>query len=394
MPEQYDDRTGARIAAHRKRSGLTQRGLAQRIPYSYSLLRHVEAGHKAPSPQLVAAVARALGVPITALTGHSVHSLHPDHVAALIRPIREALDLYDLPTDLYQPSATTADLVVAADALCRDVRAARLQQAAAALPSLLADLTMVCRDRPATDAWRALSSAYRSAHDVATKFSYGDLAVRALDRMGWATERASDPVLGAVRQYKRALSYRSRESQYHVGLSMVAEGHRFLAQAQVGTEASAVAGQLHLGAAVIAARADDGTAAEAHLGQARELAARTGEVGTVYWLSFGPANVGVHETFARLELRQFDEAYAAARAVRPPRGWATSRRAAHLVDQARAEMETGRTDAALASLSLARKLAPQQTRFQPRVRETVQGLLHMRRRSPDALSRMATWVGC
>ncbi|TDC19222.1 XRE family transcriptional regulator [Streptomyces sp. 8K308] len=388
------DRTGARIAAHRKRAGLTQRGLAQRIPYSYSLLRHVEAGHKKASPQLTAAVARALGVPVTALTGSSVHTLRPDRVAALVRPIRESLDVYDLPVDAYLPQAPAVELATAADGLCRDVRAARLHLAAASLPSLLLDLFVACRERPTTELWRSLASTCRSAHDVATKLGYQDLAALALDRMGWAAERASDPVLAAIRQYKRALSYRSRSAQHHIGLRMVAEGHRLLGEgAGDGLAARAAAGQLHLGAAVLAARTTDVSLMEAHLAQAGELAERTGEIGHVHWLSFGPANVSAHETFARLELRQFDAAYAAARAVRPPRGWATSRRAAHLVDQARAELETGRTDAALTSLSLARRLAPQQTRFHPRVRETVQGLLHIRRRSPYALSRLAAWVG-
>ncbi|RKN61845.1 XRE family transcriptional regulator [Streptomyces klenkii] len=393
MPNPDDDRTGARIAAHRKRAGLTQQGLAQRIPYSYSLLHQVEAGHKKASPQLVAAVARTLGIPVTALTGHPVHHLRPDHVAALVQPIREALDLYDLPTDCFMPASTTPDLAAAADALCRDVRAARLQQAAAALPSLLTELTVICRERPTTESWRALASACRSAHDVAVKLGYPDLASLALERMGWAAEGAGDAVLAAIRQYRRALAYRNRGARHAIALSMVAEGHRLLGQAEPGLERDAVTGQLHLGAAVIAARANDAARVEDHLGQAREIARQTGEAGRVHWLSFGPANVGVHTVFARLELRQFDAAYAAAKAVRPPRGWATSRRAAHLVDTARAEMETGRTDAAIASLGAARRLAPQQTRFHPRARETVRGLLHLRRQSPDALSRMAAWIG-
>ncbi|TDC60741.1 helix-turn-helix domain-containing protein [Streptomyces hainanensis] len=388
-----DDSTGARIAAQRKRAGLTQRGLALRIPYSYSLLRHVEAGHKKASPQLTAAVARALDIPVTALIGPAAHALRPHRVAALIGPVREALDLYDLPTDPCLPQAPAAELVAAADGLCRDVRAARLQLAAASLPSLLVDLIVACRERPTTELWRALASTCRSAHDVATKLGYQDLAALALDRMGWAAERASDPEFAAIRQYKRALSYRSRTARHHIGLSMVADGHRILKAADGGEATRVVTGQLHLAAAVLSSRAHDLSGVESHLAQAREIAERTGEAGHVHWLSFGPANVAAHETFARLELRQFDAAYAAARSVRAPRGWATSRRAAHLVDQARAELETGRTDAALASLTLARKLAPQQTRFHPRVLDTLRGLLHIRRRSPQALSRLAAWAG-
>src|SRR4051812_45037300 len=96
-----DEHAGSRIAHHRKRAGLTQRGLAQRIPYSYSLLTQVESGHKPASPDLVATVARALSVDVTALTGQPyVTELQQDRLAELVRPIREALDLYDVGADL------------------------------------------------------------------------------------------------------------------------------------------------------------------------------------------------------------------------------------------------------------------------------------------------------
>lgn len=393
MPSPADERIGARIAAARKRAGLTQRGLAMLIPYSYSLLRHVESGHRSASPQLVAAVARALHLPPTALTGASMH-LRPDRVAALVRPLREALDLWDLPgPDEYRPTATARDLAVGADEVCALVRATRLSHAAAQLPGLLLDLTMVCRETPSPALWRALASAYRSTHDVAAKLRYPDLAALALDRMGWAADRAGDAQLAAIRQYKRALGYRGAEAQHDIGLRMIHVGHAALGQDSEQREVLAVAGQLHLGAAVLAARAGRRSVADEHLAEAEEVASRTGEAGGVHALSFGPANVLAHETYARLELRQFDEAYTAARALRPPRGWAVSRRAGQLVDRARAELETGRTDACLDSLTVARRLAPQQTRYHPQAAETVRALLHLRRRSPDRLSQMASWVG-
>lgn len=393
MPSPADERIGARIAAARKRAGLTQRGLAMLIPYSYSLLRHVESGHRAASPQLVTAVARALHLPATALTGPSTQ-LRPDRVATLMRPLREALDLWDLPgPDEYRPTATVRDLTARADEVCTLVRATRLSHAAAQLPGLLLDLTMVCREAPSPTLWRALASTYRSTHDVAAKLAYPDLAALALDRMGWAADHASDAQLAAIRQYKRALSYRGSEAQHDIGLRMIRVGHAVLDQDQDRREVLAVTGQLHLGAAVLAARAGSCSVADEHLTEARDIASRTGEAGQVHALSFGPANVAAHETYARLELRQFDEAYTAARAVRPPRGWAVSRRAGQLVDRARAELETGRTDACLESLTAARRLAPQQTRFHPQAVETVRALLHLRRRSPDRLSQMAAWVG-
>lgn len=55
-----DDHRGARIKEQRKLARLTQRQLAERLPYSYSLLNQVECGAKSASPDFVAAVAQAL----------------------------------------------------------------------------------------------------------------------------------------------------------------------------------------------------------------------------------------------------------------------------------------------------------------------------------------------
>ncbi|GAA2448998.1 hypothetical protein ACFPFX_23890 [Streptomyces mauvecolor] len=113
----------------------------------------------------------------------------------------------------------------------------------------------------------------------------------------------------------------------------------------------------------------------------------------MHFLSFGPTNVAVHEVSANVELHHYGTAVENAAAVNIPRSWAMSRRAHFHIDKARAEMETGRTEAALADLVQARKMAPQQTRYHAGARETIRGLVHARRRTPDTLDSMATWIG-
>lgn len=393
MPRLDDEHTGARIADQRKLAGLTQRGLALKIPYSYSLLHQVEAGHKTASPDLVSAVARALRIDVTALTGQPyMTELQQDRLAELIRPIRESLDLYDLGADPDLQPRTPAELVAAADDLCRQVRATQLNKAADQLPAVIAELTTAAWATPSTQLWQALASTYRTAHDVTVKLGFFDLSSIALARMDWAAQRASDPLLSAVRQYMRALVY-FREGEHTIGLRLIASGHTLLGQTDETTESLAVAGQLHLGATVIAARAQDKDIVKEHLKEARTLARQTGEVGHVHWLSFGPTNVAVHEVSADVELRRYGKAIEHASAVSMPHSWAMSRRAHFHIDQARAEMETGRTDAALDNLVTARKMAPQQTRYHPGARETIKGLVHQRRRTPDTLDSMAAWIG-
>ncbi|MDX3576017.1 helix-turn-helix transcriptional regulator [Streptomyces sp. FL07-04A] len=393
MPTPDDDRTGARIREQRKLARLTQKELAQRIPYSQSLINAVERGARAASIDFTAAVAHALRIDVTALTGQPyVTELQQDRLASLVRPIREALDLYDLGPDPDQTTRPTLALAAAADDLCQQVRATRLRNAAAALPGTIAELTTAVGRTPSTELWQALASTYRTAHDIAVKLGYYDLSAVALDRMAWAADRASDPCLSAVRQYMRALVY-FREGEYRIGRRLITAGLTAVDQAPGGREAAAVRGQIHLGGSVLAARARQQTALDEHLAAAEGIAAEIGDASSVHWLSFGPANVAMHRMSAAVEMRRYDDALSQARTVRLPAGLATSRRAHFLIDQARAEMETGRTDAALTHLVEARRAAPEQTRYHPGARETISGLVHIARRTPDTLSQMAVWVG-
>lgn len=393
MPRLDDDTTGTRIKEQRKLARLTQRQLADRLPYSYSLLNQVECGAKPANLDFVAAVARVLRVDVTVLTGQPyVTELQQDRLAGLVRPIREALDLYDLGADDALPDQPAAQLVASAEQLCAQVRATRLRNAARLLPAAIADLTTAAWRAQSTELWRALASTYRTAHDIAVKLGYYDLSSVALDRMDWAAQKASDPCLAAIRQYMRALVY-FREGEYTIGTRLIAAGHGVVAEAEQDREAIAVTGQLHLGASVIGARADDQAAVDHHIAEARRCSERTGDASEIHWLSFGPTNVALHRMSAAVEMRQYDEALEQARQIRLPATLATSRRAHFLIDRARSEMETGRTEAALGTIVEARHAAPEQTRYHPGARETIKGLVHTSRRTPDSLGHMAAWIG-
>jgi tetratricopeptide (TPR) repeat protein len=190
----------------------------------------------------------------------------------------------------------------------------------------------------------------------------------------------------------RALVY-FREGEYTIGQRLVASGHGIVGQAEETREALAVAGQLHLGASVICARADNEAAVDRHIAEAATIAKRIGDASDVHWLSFGPANVALHRMSAAVEMGEYDAALKQARKMRLPTSLATSRRAHFLIDRARTEMETGFTEKALEHLVEARKTAPEQTRYHPGARETIRGLVHLARRTPDTLNHMAAWVG-
>ncbi|WP_282695779.1 helix-turn-helix transcriptional regulator [Streptomyces sp. CC208A] len=393
MPPHAEEHAGARIAHARKVRRLTQRELADLSHVSYSTLTKVEQGIMPASPSVIGAVARALSVPVTELTGQPyLEELRQDQFDALINPIREALNVYDLGPDPDVTPRPVEELEEHAERLCAMVRATNIKQVAADLPGLLHEATTTVHTNPVDRNWRLLASTYRTAYDVTTKLGFPDLCSVALDRMDWAAQRASDPLLGGMRQYLRALAY-LRASDYKTGKRLIGLGMSALEQAETGRVLDVVTGQLHLGAAVLAGRDKDRDTAEAHLGEASRIAERTGPAEKVHWLSFGPTNVGVHRVSVLAELDLYPEAVHEAQRITTPDGWPASRLAHHHAEVARALMWTGRTDAAFRSLLKARKLAPQQTRYHPTVRETYAGLEAAKRRMPDTFSNYGAWLG-
>jgi transcriptional regulator with XRE-family HTH domain len=385
--------TAARIVRQRKIRGLSQRGLANLSGVSYSLLTKIEQGARQTTPAVLAAIARALAVPVTQLTGQPyLAELRADQLDSLIQPIRESLDVYDLGADPEVTPRRLGELAADANRLCLLVRATDLRTAAAELPALILELTTAAHTAGTDRAWSTLASAYRTAYDIATKLGYADLAAIALDRMDWAAQRASDPIVASVRQYLRALAY-LRAGQYRTGRRLVAVGQATAALAEPSMVRDAVMGQISLGGAVLAARDRDGERAQEYLTEAEHLAERTGEAPQVHWLSFGPTNVSTHRFSVLAEQDKYAQALEVARTIRIPDDWPVSRASHHIAEVARAQLWTGRTDAAFQSLVKARALAPQQIRYSPTVHDTVEGLLRAQRSAPDTLANYAVWVG-
>jgi transcriptional regulator with XRE-family HTH domain len=389
-----DEHAGRRIADLRKINGMTQVALADATSFSASLIAQVETGKKPASAAFVAACARALHVDIGVISGQPYQAeLRADHLEQLIDPIREGLDWYDIgPADPQIRPRDTAVLAAVADDMCAKVRAGHLRAVAELLPSVMEEATAAAYSEGTSEAWGVLGTVYRNAYDVSTKLGYQDLAAISLDRMDWAGQRASDPVLSALRQYMRALVH-LRSGKYQMGGRLIEAGQRILEQAPDGTERTAMSGQLHLGSSVIAARAGDRDTAIGHLDHAHLAASRTGEVPKLRWVSFGPTNVAAHRVAALAELRDYNDAVETAHSMRIPADWPSSRTGRHLVEVANAELWTGRNDAAFKTLLKARKVAPQQTRYDFTVRETVAALVRAQRSTPDTLSNLAQWVG-
>lgn len=394
MPAAGDDSTGARIAQYRKLRSLTQRGLAMRSHVSYSTLTKVESGHAIASPAVLAALARALSINVTQLTGQPyVNELREAGLEELVEPLRLALDTYDLgPSDDVNPR-NLAEVENDVRSLCDQVMVQGLVgNVAAELPGLLDELGAMVNGIPDPRTWRALAHAYRCVQHVASKWGYRDLAVVALDRMGWAAERSDDALVAALRFHERAHEH-LRAGQYRHGQTLLSRAEQTADSGPAGLERTALLGQVHLAASIRSARSGDSSATDDHLEAAAELAHHAGEVPHVFWLSFGPTNVALHRVATLIERDRHDEAITTADSLSLPHRWQPTRLAHHAMDLSRSHVAMGQTRRALECLDDARRLAPQVTRFHPTTRQAVEHLLATRRRVPQPLTSYARWVG-
>ncbi len=157
-------------------------------------------------------------------------------------------------------------------------------------------------------------------------------------------------------------------------------------------------GSSHLRSAILAARAAKTTGpgsaqdAWAHIDAASHVAARIGTDRNDYGLAFGPSNVAQHAVAVAVELEDGHGAVRRGLTVTLSAAGPPVRRGHHYIDLARGYVLAEDYAGGLRCLQRARKIAPQQTRHHPMVRETVLSIATARRRREE-LSLFASWLG-
>ncbi|MGH3911887.1 MAG: helix-turn-helix domain-containing protein [Pseudonocardiaceae bacterium] len=388
---------GATIRLLRMAADLTQNQLAEQANVSVSLLDQVEGADRAVTPALLAALGRALKVPVERLTGQPYIDDHRDEqVHRDIDALREVLRRYGLPAD--QPARSLPELTDDVAELDRLHRNADYRKLAARLPGLVEELTVAAHQAsPATTetVHGLVTVAYRTAHFLLHHLGYADLAEAVEHKLALAAERSGDPLAQALVHWTR------NQTLQQVG--DYAHGLRLLDIARAGLEdqlrrptpaALTVYGSLHLSSAYLAAQSGDATTTRDHLAAARELATRLGGSDQVhYGLTFGPATVITYEVAAHVEAGDAAAALVAAEGYAPPRNMPRLRRGYHYLHLARAHLLHGDGDGCLRALDQARRIAPQQTRLHPLVRDTIAVLISLHRRAQPDLTDYAGWLG-
>jgi transcriptional regulator with XRE-family HTH domain len=400
MPEH--ESVGSRVAAIRKTRGWTGRELARRASISYSLLAKVESGAAAATPAFIGAVARALRVDVPRITGQPYEEPGSRYAAMqeALTLLRRAVLAHDLPGDFDAEPRPVEDLrrdVDAARSLSRQTRYVQLCQT---LPGLITELQAAVSqgtdaDRPAL--YALLAEAYGGVSGLAHQLGHLDLRALVIDRIEQAARHSQDPLRVARTQWSRGATLLGAGA-YEQGLVLMERTRSELGDS-VGAMSEAgqsVYGSLHLRSAVLAARAGKRPEADAHLTEAREIAGLVTEGANHYGMEYGPANVGVHEVSAAIELA--DGTLAVSRATQiekaghlrtlPP-----SRAGHYRIEIARGWLYHGDRHRALRALQAARRVSPQLVRIHPMVRDTVYVIARNEPRPSEDLRSFAAWLG-
>ncbi|MBF6277054.1 helix-turn-helix domain-containing protein [Nocardia nova] len=392
------DGVGQRVAQMRKLGGLTQKQLALRANISVGLIRSVEQGRAPATPAFLGAVSKALRVSVSDLTGQPyAPAPGPDsEVHAAIAILRTEMAAYDLdnpnvlePRPLQQISGEVARI-------CRYRRNASFHRLGEELPPLLGEVraavhrtTGEVRDR----ALVMLCELYYSAHSLAHKLGYADLAALAVDRLAWAARESGDQLWTATAQFQRAALLTSG-GDWTAALNFLERCRADIEpRLQIGRRSDLISwGGLHLQSGLAASRAGNRGLADAHLAEARVTAARVGDDRDQV-LSFGPTNVDIWAVALAVEAMDGTEALNRARTMVIPADAPKERAGHHFIDLSRAYLLHGDRRHAFGSLQTAKAIAPAQTRYNPMVHETLRALARAEARSVDTVHGFAVWCG-
>jgi hypothetical protein len=306
-------------------------------------------------------------------------------------PGRCALDCYDLPDD--GPIRPLPDLRAATEQITVCRLAARYTSLADTLPDLIAELTRAANSYNGHDqetAFGLLALTYRAADAICDKFGYCDLSARTIELMRWAAARSGDPILTGVAAYVRAETFFSNQRPA-AGLRALDAASGLLA-ADGSHEALATYGSLHMRAGVLAASASQPEASASHLAEARSVSRYIPDA-AYRGTAFGPSSVRIHEVAAAAEMADSHAVLRKANEWQPPPAVPAERRSHYFIELARAQLWAGRRDDALACLCEARQIAPQHTRHNSHVSETIDALVHLQRRPSETLIGFARWLG-
>ena len=379
----YQQALGRKIAAERRRRGLSQPELARMIDRSVAWVSQVERGvRKVDRMSVLEILAAALEVPLAELAAEApvvaAVTEEPPGAAGLRLVLSGVHSLRAMLNGRHSPAVST--LRSRAHKAWELTHAGRYTDLTGLLAGLVPDLETAARALPETqrlEVLKLMAETYQACSAALAKLGEPEAAWIAADRAMAAAERAGNPMLVAAGAFRLVFVFLAARhyDQAEETARTAADALQQLAE-EGDPQAMSLRGGLTLQRAVIAARVNDPDAAYRHLERASQIAERLGEGRNDYNTEFGPANVGLYEIAVAVELGDAGRALRAAATV-DTAGLSAERRARMLIDVARAHAQRRQVHDAVTALCQAEEITPEQVRSHELVRQIVSDLLTM-----------------
>lgn len=390
---------GQRIAAYRRRRGLSQAAVAGLIGRSESWLSQVERGIRSVDRlSVLLDLARVLQVDVQSLTG-STWQLAPNGktTSTNLDQLRRAFTSYEAAIGSSdEVTSTVSDTRKAIANLHSRYQAADYTTVLNDLGPLLTQVERLHAAQPSApeiEPSLLYVEAYVLAAKLVTKLGDGELAILAADRSATVATQTGSSVATALAMYQVccALLRSDRlDDAERLAIAMAERNEPDLRSDQPAL-VSAV-GALWLLSAVIAARRTDRFLAEERLKHASGLADLLGHDANFGFTAFGPTNVAIHRVSVAAELGDVGGALREAAFVNPDHLPTTlaSRRAQVNLDLAWANSQRRHDADATLQLLEAERTAPEAVRYNVIVQEMVREMLRRAGRThSSALSELA-----
>ena len=379
----YQKALGRKIAAERRRRGLSQPELARMVDRSVAWVSQVERGvRKVDRMSVLEALAAALEVPLAELAAEApvvaAVTEEPPGAGGLRLVLSGAYALRAMLDGRRSPALST--LRTKARKAWELTHAGRYTELTELLRGLVPDLETAARavaEDQRAEVFELMASTYQACSAALAELGEPEAAWIAADRAMAAAERAGNPMLVAAGAFRLVFVFINAR---HYG--QAEETARTAAEAlwplanQGDPQAMSLWGALTLQRAVIAAHFNDPDLAYGQLERASQVAGRLGEGHNEYNTEFGPANVRLYEIAVAVELGDAGRALRAA-AVVDTSGLSAERQARMLIDVARAHAQRRQVHEAVAALLQAEGITPEQVRGHALVRQLVSDLLTM-----------------
>jgi len=379
----YQQALGRKIAAERRRRGLSQPELARMIDRSVAWVSQVERGvRKVDRMSVLETLASALDIPLAELAAEA------PVVAAVTEEPPGAGELRLVLSGVHMLRAMLGGGRAPAVSTLRSkvskawdlTHAGRYTELTDLLHNLVPDLETAARTAPENqraEAFELLATTYQGCSAALAKLGEPDVAWIAADRAMAAAERAGDPLLVAAGAYRLVFVFIADRHYGQAEETARTTADALSPMAGEGNEqAMSLQGGLTLQRAIIAARTNDADTAYGQLERASQLAGELGEGRNDYNTEFGPANVGLYEIAVAVELGDAGRALRVAATV-DTAGLSAERRARMLIDVARAHAQRRQVTEGVAALREAEEITPEQVRSHELVRLLVADLLTM-----------------